>query len=312
MRAILTSPILDTLTSQSQVLLAGCGGGYDILGAIPLMVELEAAGHTVHLGSLTFSNVDALVGVESNGCGVFTVGAEAAIESVYCPEAWLAAWASARGKPRVIHTWFKSGVQGLLTHFEYLRSTLNLDAVILIDGGIDAILKGNETSLGTPAEDLASVAAVRACGIPHRLIACLGLGAELRDGIPHAQVFERISEITRQGGYLGSSGLIQDSEPGRAYREAVEFVFSHQQRVHRSHVHEVVLRAMAGEFGALAPDVWLSPLLNMFWFFELDVVADTHLFLEHLTHTRTIGEITMLVDGLHKSVGVRPKTVIPI
>src|SRR5512142_1699976 len=76
-----------------------------------------------------------------------------------------------------------------------------IDAIVLVDGGIDAVLRGDETSIGTPSEDLASLAAVAACtDVPVRLLACVGLGAELRDGIAHVQVFERIAELARAGG----------------------------------------------------------------------------------------------------------------
>jgi hypothetical protein len=56
--------------------------------------------------------------------------------------------------------------------------------------------------------------------------------------------------------------------PGRPaaerYRQAVGYVFAHQQQQQRrSHVHKVVLEAMRGDFGETAPHVWLSPLLSL-------------------------------------------------
>jgi len=54
------------------------------------------------------------------------------------------------------------------------------------------------------------------------------------------------------------------------------------------------------------------PLLTLFWFFRLDAVLATHRFAAHLAHTQTIGEVTLLVDGLRKSVSIRDRERIPI
>src|SRR5258706_230121 len=82
------------------------------------------------------------------------------------------------------------------------------------------------------------------------LRACVGLGAELRDGIAHAQVFEQIAALSRAGAYLGASALVPGTAPTDAYLDAVADVFAHQAQQKRSHVHAVVTAACRGEFGA--------------------------------------------------------------
>ncbi len=313
LQAIVSAPLIQSLPRASRVLLAGAGGGYDVIGAIPLLLELEAVGHEVHLGSLSFTNLRQLQGAIEEAPGLFQVFPEAASEEIYCPEAWLASWLKKRsGRKTLVWAWEKTGVQPLSAHFGHLCRRLALDVIILVDGGIDVILRGDETSLGTPAEDLCSLAAVQRCGVKQRMIACIGLGAELRDGIKHAQVLERISELASAGGYLGASALVDQTKVGAAYREAVEYIFEHQSRQHRSHVHRVILAAMAGEFGAVAAHVWLSPLLNMFWFFDLGIVANTHLFLEHLSETQSIGELVLYIRGFRKGLKIQEKKIIPI
>lgn len=313
MASIVTSPIAGALPPGSRVLLAGAGGGYDVLGAVPLLVELEALGHEVHLGSVTFSDPKLLDGSVEEAQGCFVVHPDGAAEDIYCPEAWLARWLTRRaGATRVVRAWEKTGAAPLRDHLAALREGLHLDAVVLVDGGIDAILRGDETVLGTPEEDLVSLAAARNAGIAHRFMACVGFGAELRDGIPHAQVLERIAELAAVGGYRGASALVPGTRAGDAYRQAVEYVFEHQMQVHRSHVQKIVLEAMAGGFGSSGPNVWLSPLLSLYWHFDLDAVADTHLFLDDLRDTRTIGEVTLLIEGLRHGIVSRERSAIPI
>jgi len=141
---------------------------------------------------------------------------------------------------RSIWSFEKVGVRPLRHAYAWLIRELAIDLVILVDGGIDAILRGDETSLGTPSEDLASLAAVSGLGVPAR-VACLGLGAELRDGIAHEQVFARIAELSRAGGYLGAEALLPGTPRGDLYRDAVAHVFAHQDGLKQSHVHKVVV-----------------------------------------------------------------------
>jgi hypothetical protein len=74
-----------------RVLLAGCGGGYDVLGAIPLAHQLRARGVEVELASFSFSYLNALEAPrDEEHPNLYAVGARAATEYAYCPEAWLA------------------------------------------------------------------------------------------------------------------------------------------------------------------------------------------------------------------------------
>jgi len=224
----------------------------------------------------------------------------------YCPEAWLAGFLG-----RSIWSFEKVGVRPLRHAYAWLIRELAIDLVILVDGGIDAILRGDETSLGTPSEDLASLAAVSGLGVPAR-VACLGLGAELRDGIAHEQVFARIAELSRAGGYLGAEALLPGTPRGDLYRDAVAHVFAHQDGLKQSHVHKVVVAAMTGEYGTVAPHVWLSALLNMHWWFDLATVARTHLFLRELADTESIWDVAARIEAIRRDVAIQARTSIPI
>jgi len=304
--------------SAKRVLLAGAGGGYDVLGAVPLLHDLEARGCQVHLASLSFTYLN---GLDRARClpdlpNLYEVAGDAAVASAYCPEAWLARFLGERaGKPRSIWCFDKTGVRPLADAYRWLIDHLKIDLLVLIDGGIDLILRGDETTLGTPSEDLCSLAAVdqvaEQLAVPMR-IACLGLGAELRDGIPHEQVFDRIAELTRLGGYLGAEALVDGSPRAALYRDAMAYVVDHQQTKKQSHVHKVVLAAMAGEYGTIAPHVWLSALLPIHWWFDLAAVASSHLFLRSLRETDSIWDVQARIEGARKTIAIRARTAIPI
>jgi hypothetical protein len=306
---MLDQPVLAKLGSPRRILLAGCGGGYDVLGAVPLRDALVAAGHEVHLASLSFSYLNGLdAAQDAEHPNLYAVTAAARSASKYCPEAWLAHWL---GGDAIVWSFDKTGVRPLAAAYRALVERLAIDAIVLVDGGIDAVLRGDETSLGTPSEDLASLAAVTSLGIP-TAIACVGLSAELRDGIPHAQVFERFAELAREGAYWGACALVRGTPACDAYLAAVDHVFAGQQDVKQSHVHKVVSLAARGEFGSPAPHVWLSPLLSMFWFFDAHVVARTHRFLGDLHATDSIWEVAARVEAARKDLAIRPREAMPI
>jgi len=142
--------------------------------------------------------------------------------------------------------------------------------------------------------------------------AWVGLSAGLRDGIAHAQVFARVAELARLGAYRGASALVAGTPACDAYLAAVEAVFAGQQQQKRSHVHDVIMRSARGEFGAVAPHVWLSALANMYWVFDGRVVARTHAFLDALRPTDSIWEVAARIEGIRKGLPLQAVTTIPL
>jgi hypothetical protein len=308
-------PINGLLGPAQHILLTGCGGGYDVFGAVPLAIELLDAGRDVVLGNHSFCYLNGLDGaLQQPDCpNLYRVPASAATEEAYCPEAWLARWfAEEHGRELTIWGFDKTGVQPLRRALQSIVDRHAIDAIVLIDGGIDAVLRGDETSLGTPAEDLAFLAATATLDVPRQALACVGFGAEQRDGICHEQVLGRIAELTRSNGFLGTAALLPQTRSGQRYRAAVDYTFAHQQAKKRSHVHEVVSAAMAGEYGSRGPHTWLSPLLALYWFFDLAMVAQTHLFLDQLNDTEDIWQVSARIEAFRKSLSVRERSAIPI
>jgi len=304
----------DHLGRARRVLLAGCGGGYDVLGAIPLAHQLRARGLAVELASFSFSYLNALDAArDEHYPNLYAVGAAAATEAAYCPEAWLARWLDEElGGTHFVWSFEKTGVRPLERAYRALVEHLAIDAIILVDGGIDAALRGDETSLGTPAEDLTSLAAVTALADIPIALACVGLSSELRDGIAHAQFFERIAELARESAYLGAGALVPGTPACDAYVRAVEYVFAGQMHQKRSHVHSVITRSLAGEFGAKAPHVWLSPLASMFWYFDARAVARTHVFLDDLRATDGIWDVANRIADRRSLMDIRRHSAIPL
>jgi hypothetical protein len=120
------------------------------------------------------------------------------------------------------------------------------------------------------------------------------------------------TELARQRAYLGAAAIVPASPEGQAYSSALRFVLEHQRQQKTSHVQGVILSAMEGAFGEEGPDTWISPLSSLVWFFELEQVARSHLFLDHLRDTDTIFDVTRIIRACRQNIDVRPAEDIPI
>jgi len=183
----LNLPILDMLKGSRNILIAGMGGGFDVLSGLPIYFELESLGFDVHLANLSFSDIagltdgevltDTLVGVTTDLQGVYD----------YFPEYFLAEWFyDERNEEVTIWCFEKTGARPLIKNYQRLVQHLGIDAIIQVDGGVDSLMHGDEPQPGTIFEDSLSLLAVNELKtVPVRLTACLGLGIEPEVDYPY-------------------------------------------------------------------------------------------------------------------------------
>ncbi|GAA2487755.1 hypothetical protein GCM10010393_18880 [Streptomyces gobitricini] len=88
-------------------------------------------------------------------------------------------------------------MQPLRAAYRALIEHYAIDAVVLVDGGTDILMRGDEAGLGTPEEDLTSVAALAGLEVPERLIASIGFGVDAYHGVSHGLVLENITALER-------------------------------------------------------------------------------------------------------------------
>ena len=120
--------------------------------------------------------------------------------------------------------------------------------IILVDGGTDSLMRGDEAGLGTPEEDIASIAAVDQLDVPTKLLVCVGFGVDTFHGVCHAQFLEAVAEMTRAGGFLGAWSLTREMPEVRRYIEAVDYVHGIMFN-NPSIVSSSIVSAIEGQFG---------------------------------------------------------------
>ena len=294
-------PIFAELEQSESILLAGAGGGFDIFSGLPLYFGLRTAGKRVHLANLSFSHLGAATGKQLAPAAL-EVTADSTVNTGYFPEYHLCRWFRQRGEEVPVYCFDRTGFKPLLEGYRAVVNHLQADAVVLVDGGTDSLMRGDEAGLGTPEEDIASIAAVDELDVPKKYLVCLGFGVDAFHGVCHAHALEAVAELNREGGFLGALSLVREMPEVRLYAEAVEAVFAAMPDC-PSIVNASILSALDGHYGdhhrtarTRGSTLWINPLMTLYWCFRLEPVARRILYLDMVKRTRTRLDLMQAIE----------------
>jgi hypothetical protein len=337
----LNLPIFEQLDRCQNILIAGMGGGFDVFCGLPILFALQERRQRVHLANLTFSPAHliddptrltpSLVGVTADTAPFPSAALTAALQDPAIAAAarqaglagsfseyYLARWFRAeRGEDVTIWCFDKTGVRPLLENYRRLTDHLGIDGILLIDGGVDSLIRGDEAEVGTFIEDSVSLAAVSALDdVPVRLLGCLGLGAE--QDMAYAHVFENIAALAGSGAFLGSCALTRHMPAYQAYEAAVlsvqDIPFQNPSVINSS-----IISAVQGKVGDYhltdkthGSTLWISPLMTLYWFFDLPAVAAHNPMLAQVSETETFREAMRAMMLARRNVRQRTPKRIPL
>ena len=141
----------DDLTDEN-ILLLGCGGGYDIFCGLPLYFSLKG---NVRLVNFTFTKKSHLDNFTMIGNSCYKIiHNDSKYDDIYFPEYELS-----RELDIPIYASCDNGLINYTESLKELVEILKIDIIILCDGGCDSIMTGCEKELGTPVEDIMSMIA---------------------------------------------------------------------------------------------------------------------------------------------------------
>jgi hypothetical protein len=314
----LNLPILSQISNCKNILITGMGGGFDIFCGLPIYFELKKHGINAYLANFSFSDIEnvdfgirltkTLVGITSQPNKVFP----------YFPEFHLVNWfKETRNEEITIWCFHKTGAAPLTENYKVLCEHLGIDGILLIDGGVDSLVRGDEAEMGTAIEDLTSLYAVNQLShVPTRLLACIGFGAE--QNLTHAHIFENIASLTKAGGFLGSCSLTLQMESYQGYDEAVTYVQGNEFQ-DPSVINSSIVSAVRGNYGDYhltekrkRSQLWISPLMAIYWFFDFDCVAKQNMLLPELEGTMLFRDALYKVIAKAERISRRAATKIPL
>jgi len=311
------NPFFNELDGAKNILIAGAGGGFDVFCGLPLYFSLKRAGKTVHLANLS-SGALGFCDAENPAPALWRITPRTAATK-YFPEMHLSAWLTERFGETPVFAIEPSGARRVVAAYEWLASTLQPDAIVLVDGGTDSLMFGDEAGLATPEGDAVSLLAAHAlANVPRKLLVCLGFGIDAHGGVCHAHFLENVAALSREDAYLGAWSLVHDSDEFRFYREACEFTFARLPE-QPSIVNTSIIAAIAGSFGDVHPTkrtegskLFINPLMGLYWSFRLENVARRNLYLDQIRNTNTAEEVALAIEKFRDSLpNTRPRTIIP-
>lgn len=318
MTSLHTVPLFERLRAARSVLIAGAGGGYDVYAGVPLYLHLRAAGVAAHLANMTFTDL-ALTDAQEVCEGLRRVSAQTMGARHYFPEKWLCEWLEARGESApTVWALEGLGVKQARGAYAWLAESLSLDAVVLVDGGTDILMRGDEQGLGTPQEDVTSLAAVSTLTVPTRALVCVGFGIDAHHGVCHSHFLENTAALAKDGAFWGVSSLLAEMPEVAAWLDLV-------RSVHAAHygalsiVNGSIAAAVEGQFGdwhfthrTASSELYINPLMALCWAYDLGAVAARSLSIPEVLETESMAETSRIIDAVNVRNPRRAPRTIPV
>ncbi len=299
-------PLFERLAAARSVLVAGAGGGFDVYCGLPILFWLRERGVRARLANLSFTTLEE---VDGRRVTPHVVGVRASTPGPihYFPEGVLASWFFERGQDEEIFALNKTGFEPLAEGYRALRDELDLDCVVLVDGGTDILMRGDEAGLGTPQEDITSLAAVDALDVADKLVVCVGFGVDRFHGVCHAQFLRNVATLSKVGGYLGACALLPGMPEVDAMCQAIHHACAHTPS-RPSIVGLSVASAVEGEYGDVhrtertrGSKLWINPLMSLCWGFDLGAVARQCLYLDAIKRTKTVWDVNLAIEAFRNN-----------
>ena len=321
--------IFDILAPVQNILIAGCGGGYDILSGLPLYFNLTAQGKNVTLANFSFTSLSSM-GLDKLCDGCYIVKNSTKLperykdSGVYFPEYYLACWLAETTKKEEIKIYAFSRENGGKRQsivYKTLAKTLNIEAIVLVDGGTDSLTFGSEQNMGTPTEDHTSMISAWDCSEAKiKLLVCLGFGVDTYHGISHALFLENVATMEKAGGFYGCFSVPRNSVEGEMLINGYDSVSSKMQS---SIVCASVTDAMKGEFGnhhstprTGNSTLFINALMAIYWVFDLHTAVSQIPYRLELLATSSVIDVIKLIskhqDEVEKSGNTRKSLPLPM
>lgn len=312
--------LFEQLADSQRILLAGAGGGFDIFSGIPLYFNLVAQGKEVVLANFSFTWLEETTAKEVFPFCYEIKGSDQDLsQRNYFPEKYLKLFLALQGQIPHIYAFNRTGVNPLKAAYRHLIDLHQIDTVILVDGGTDSLMFGDEEGLGTPQEDICSMAAVYRTGIKKQFLVSLGFGIDHFHGVSHFHFLENVASLAQDGGYLGLFQMTKEMPEAQQYLEAIRFANTKMPGM-ESIVSNSIASALEGHYGdqhatlrTRGSELWINPLMTIFWCFDLRKVIQKNYYFDLIRNTNTIGELNgQLAQYRSQLKAYRPKRQLPI
>ncbi len=315
--------------SVKTVMLCGCGGGFDFVHSLLLYPELKRLGKSVVIGSYSFGDPhritgDAEIVFDRGGAVAKRVEGASKPDPYYGPEVHVCSYLDSvypASAPHSIYAYYARAfsVPLLRALYDQLIRAHSIDAIVIVDGGSDSLMAGDEEGLGDPIEDAVSVTTVASLE-PQivKILVSVGLGTDRYNHVSDAASLRAIAELTQMGGFLGAVSVEPSNMSYRFYRDCLEHIYRGQG--FRSVLSGTIASAIEGWFGRdrVPPliqgrvkkgELFIWPVMSVLWGFDVDSVARRSLIAKWIIGCQTVRECTDALLAARDKLGARLRDV---
>ncbi|CAF1317638.1 unnamed protein product [Rotaria sordida] len=295
------------------VFLAGCGGGYDIFGGLPHYFKIKSSeNYDVTLINYSFTKRHLLSKYSQQLTTLlFRVDPRLDViwltDDVYFPEQRLA---NELQVPiyAILCDYDETRIELIIEAYKYLIQERTIDELILIDGGSDVLLTGNEKQLGTPVEDMSHARAVHLLSsdkVKSKYIVVIGTNLEVGHGVHKSDIDTRLTALSSHAIFT----WLWQYEHDDAVRYYVD-IFTRCCPRH-SIVHSLICAALQGRTGYYLPEHLRSRITKSIVSigeetcvstgYHFDDVMRENVYFERLTPTlnlRQVHDVILIAQGL--------------
>ena len=178
-----------------------------------------------------------------------------------------------------------------------------VDALYLVDGGCDVILSGNEEGgLGSPVEDMMHLKAVTGLNnVLNKIVLAIGLNIEIGDGVLQSSLDKRINELEEKKIMLDKKLLNYNDECVKKYCDCVL-----QPKPLTSTVQNLIVCAILGHRGYYVPEhlkykieenvICLMDQTCTLYHFDLKRLAESVIYLDIIGPDQDSDEVDELIE----------------
>lgn len=149
--------LFDNIHPDTKILLGGCGGGHDCFVGLPLYFALKQKYKDVYIANLSFTQEKYLELFPKISESCYDISYDTNILSNDLKPAYFPEYELSREISEHVYAFVDEGMKKYEMSYTELVKNLNIDIIILCDGGCDSIMTGKEEHLGTPVEDVMSM-----------------------------------------------------------------------------------------------------------------------------------------------------------
>jgi len=290
--------------SNKTIIIAGCGGGYDLFGGLIFYHRLKTIAKKIILVNYSFTPVKLLEETSqkiNDHLYVVTPDIKLPSSVPYYPEAYL----SIELNQCVYALSNDPTVKDIIDSY---NSLINIegtpDVIYLVDGGCDVLLTGNEIGLGTPVEDMMHLKALISIDIKYKYILAIGVNVDTAHGVVQDDINNRLNT-------LESSHVMMSKEYLMLSNPSVKFYYDVVKKCHpvNTIVHSLVISALEGHRGLYTPahlklriKKSKVPLLDQtctLYQFDFNKIANEVKYLGLIKSDLTSDEVDTIIENYH-------------